>query len=91
LIRKGEKMFRIPNFYQEQVSFKGAWKTMTNFGRGDCLEGMNAINRVWEEHCANPCVHSDLDDDEFWDNYAYEANAYNVVYEGMGQLFGEAA
>ena len=84
-------MFRIPSFYQDAPTFADAFNTMACFGGGDALTGMEAMNTAWAEHCANPCVHSDLDDDEFWDNYGYEANAYNVVYEGMGQLFGEAA
>ena len=75
-------MFRIPSFYQETVDFTSAWNTITNFGRGDALEGMNAMNRVWEEHCA-----SGNDDDDFYDNYEYEANAYNAVFENMGKLF----
>ena len=79
-------MFRIPSFYESTPSFEDAWNTITNFGRGDALEGMNAMNRVWEEHCA-----SGNDDDNFWDNYEYEANAYNVVFENMNKLFGEAA
>ena len=79
-------MFRIPSFYKETVDFTTAWNTITNFGRGDALEGMNAMQRVWEEHCA-----SGDEDDTFWDNYEYEANAYNVVFENMGKLFGEAA
>ena len=79
-------MFRIPSFYQDTVDFKTAWNTITNFGRGDALEGMNAMNRVWEEHCA-----SGNDDDEFYDNYEYEANAYNVVFANMNKLFGKAA
>jgi hypothetical protein len=28
-----------------------------------------------------------LDDDAFWDMYAYEANAYNVVFKDMRKLF----
>jgi hypothetical protein len=79
-------MFRIPSFYKDTVDFTTAWNTITNFGRGDALEGMNAMNRVWEEHCA-----SGDEDDTFFDNYEYEANAYNVVFENMGKLFGEAA
>jgi len=78
-------MFRIPNFYKSTPSFDDAWKTITTFGRGDALEGMNAMNRVWEEHCA-----SDNDEDNFWDNYEYEANAYNVVFSGMNKLFAPA-
>ena len=80
-------MFRIPNFYQEEVEFSQAWKTMSRHGRGDCLEGMKSMDRIWAEHCATP----DADDGDFFSNWCYEVNAYNVVYEGMGQLFGEAA
>ena len=79
-------MFRIPSFYKETVDFTTAWNTITNFGRGDALEGMNAMHRVWEEHCA-----SGEEDDNFYDNYVYEVNAYNAVFENMGKLFGEAA
>ena len=78
-------MFRIPDFYVDVPTFDEAWKTMTNFGRGDCLEGMNAMNRCWEEHLAGRFD----DDDEFFGHYCYEVNAFNVLFEGMGKLFGE--
>jgi hypothetical protein len=74
-------MFRIPSFYTDTVTFDAAWETMKNFGRNDALEGMEAMNRVWEEHCA-----SGNDDDTFWDNYSYEANAFNVVFKNMNEL-----
>jgi hypothetical protein len=78
-------MFRIPSFYQETVDFTSAWNTITNFGRGDALEGMNAMNRVWDEHASG----SDRfeDDDDFYEWYEAEVNAYNVVFENMGKLF----
>ena len=79
-------MFRIPSFYKETVDFTTAWNTITNFGRGDALEGMNAMDRVWEEHCA-----SGEEDDNFYDNYIYEVNAYNAVFKNMSKLFEEAA
>jgi len=75
-------MFRIPSFYKDTVDFKTAWNTITNFGRGDALEGMNAMNRVWEEHCA-----SGEEDDTFFENYEYEVNAYNAVFSNMNKLF----
>ena len=78
-------MFRIPSFYQETVDFTSAWNTIKNFGRGDALEGMNAMNRVWEEHASG----SDRfeEDDEFYEWYEDEVNAYNVVFKNMGKLF----
>jgi hypothetical protein len=75
-------MFRIPSFYKDTVDFKTAWNTITNFGRGDALEGMNAMDRVWEEHCA-----SGEEDDTFFENYEYEVNAYNAVFSNMNKLF----
>jgi len=78
-------MFRIPSFYQETVDFTSAWNTITNFGRGDALEGMNAMNRVWEEHASG----SDRfeEDDDFFEWYEAEVNAYNVVFSNMNKLF----
>lgn len=82
-------MFRIPSFYQNTVDFKTAWNTITNFGRGDALEGMNAMQRVWDEHASGSERFED--DDDFYEWYEAEVNAYNVVFENMGKLFGEAA
>jgi hypothetical protein len=81
-------MFRIPSFYKDTVDFTTAWNTITNFGRGDALEGMNAMQRVWEEHASG----SDRfeEDEDFYEWYEAEVNAYNVVFENMGKLFGEA-
>ena len=76
-------MFRIPSFYQEEVPFQEAWNTMTRHGRGDCLEGMISMDRIWTEHCASEAEC----DDEFYSNWIYEVNAYNVVHEGMSRLF----
>ena len=80
-------MFRIPSFYQDAPTFADAFNTMACFGGGDALTGMEAMNTAWTDHCAQL---SDEDDD-FFDNYGYECNAYNVVFEGMGQLLGKAA
>ena len=82
-------MFRIPSFYQNTVDFTTAWNMITNFGRGDALEGMNAMQRVWDEHTSG----SDRfrEDDDFYEWYEAEVNAYNVVFENMGKLFGESA
>ena len=79
-------MFRIPEFYEVEMSFDEAWGAMTRHGRGDCLEGMKAMDRMWSEYCASP----DQDDDELFHNWQYEFNAYNIVYEGMSELFAEA-
>lgn len=88
-------MFRIPSFYQETVDFKTAWNTITNFGRGDALEGMEAMNRVWDEYCASQTAYFNnetdemmfADDDEFFDHYGAECNAFNTVFSNMKTLF----
>lgn len=82
-------MFRIPSFYQETVTFEQAKNTMTSFGRGDLLTGMEAMNRVWEEYCASEGSDNArfTDDEDFFEHYIYEVNAYNKVYETMQPLF----
>lgn len=82
-------MFRIPTFYQFETTFEDAKKVMTTYGRGDLLEGMMALDRVWDEHCAsydsdNARFDSDSD---FYDCYEAEVNAYNKVFEMMKPLF----
>ena len=82
-------MFRIPAFYQFETTFEDAKKVMTTYGRGDMLEGMMALDRVWEEHCAsydsdNARFDSDSD---FYEYYEAEVNAYNKVFETMKPLF----
>ena len=79
-------MFRIPSFYVMDMSYENAVSLMTSHGRGDLLEGMKAMDRMWTEYCASP----DQYDDELFNNYSYEFSAYNVVYEGMSALFAPA-
>jgi len=78
-------MFRIPAFYKFDMTFEEAKVTMTHYGRGDMLEGMQAMDRVWEEHASG----SDRfeDDSDFYEWYEAEVNAYNKVYETMKPLF----
>lgn len=82
-------MFRIPHFYEENFCFNDAVAIMTGHGRGDLLEGMQAMDRAWEEYLASQgkeFARFECDDD-FYENYCYEVNAYNVVFENMKQLF----
>jgi hypothetical protein len=46
------------------------------------LEGMEAMNRAWEEHCFN-----EDDDDDFFEHFEYEVNAFNKVFSKMKPLF----
>ena len=56
---------------------------MKNLGNGDMLEGMNKMHDAWEEHCKSDAD----DDDEFFDHWVYEVNAFNKVFSDMKPLF----
>jgi hypothetical protein len=78
-------MFRIPSFYKFETTMQDAVQVMTAYGRGDLLEGMQAMDRVWEEHASgSPRFESDSD---FYDYYEAEVNAYNKVFSEMQPLF----
>ena len=79
-------MFRVPSFYEDFPRFTDAAATIKGRGNGDLLAGMESMNSLWAEHCASP----DAEDDDFFDNWSYEVNAYNVVFNGMSKLFGVA-
>ena len=89
------KMFRIPNFYQDEVSFQEGWNIMKSHGQGDTLEGMNAMDRCWAEYVASQndffngkvAVVAFEDDDEFFEYYSNEVNAYNAVFSNMQPMF----
>jgi len=81
-------MFRIPNFYVETPKWDDAVTTIKGLGEGDLLGGMEKMNAIWNSHCTNP---AHLTDDDFFEVWIYEVNAYNVVFEGMGKLFAEKA
>jgi len=44
------------------------------------------MNAIWNTHCT---LDTEMDDDDFFDVWVYEVNAYNVVFEGMSKLFAE--
>ena len=80
-------MFRIPSFNQMEMTWDEAVAVIKGRGNGNLLNGMEEMNRIWNDHCEEG-----LDtDDDFFDNWVYEVNAYNVVFSGMSQLFGESA
>ena len=81
-------MFRIPSFNQMEMTWDEAVATIQGRGNGNLLNGMEEMNRIWNDHCEEG-----LDtDDNFFDNWVYEVNAYNVVFAGFNKLFhGETA
>jgi len=92
-------MFRIPSFYEVEMTFDEAAKCITNRGNGDMLLGMEGMNAVWEDYLAdqNAFYNGEQDemmygdDDDFFEHWGYECSAYNVVFKGMSKLFAPAA
>jgi len=76
-------MFRIPDFHLDPLTFEESAEIMSRRGNGDLLEGMEEMDRIWQDYINS----DDQDDDEFFANWCYETNAYNVVYEVMSKLF----
>ena len=83
-------MFRIPSFNQMEMSWDEAVTIIKGRGAGNILQGMEEMNDLWMRHVKgnSPYEH----DEDFFDNWVYEVNAYNVVFAGFNKLFhGETA
>ena len=87
-------MFRIPSFYEmPEMTFEVAKGVLIGLdGKKDLLSAMEAMNARWEEYCKSSFTDTPQyeDDDEFFDTWQYEVNAYNVVFEDMSKLFAPA-
>ena len=75
-------MFRIPNYYKMDMSWDDAVALIKGCGCGDLLKGLENMYVCWED-----VVDDYMTEDDFYDRYIYEVNAFNVVYEGMAELF----
>ena len=93
-------MFRIPHFHQMNFTWDDAVRTIKARANGDLLAGMEQMNKIWKQHCDSQTAYYNGetdemiygDDDDFFDHWAYECNAYNVVFAGFNKLFhGETA
>ena len=51
--------------------------------KGDLLAGLDHMNEMWDRHCNDV----DASDSDFYENWIYEVNAYNVIFETMKPLF----
>ena len=84
-------MFMIPDFYTDTPSFEDAVRTVKMQGNGDLLTGMEQIQARWGEYASGKMDMIYRDDDDFYEHWIYEVNAYNVVFENMSALFHPAA
>ena len=82
-------MFRIPNYFQMNMTWDEAVRTIKGRGKGNLLEGMEEMNDIWDRYVAALAGDMYEDDHAFFEEWIYEVNAYNIVFEGMGKLFGE--
>ena len=76
-------MFNIPNFHKMEMTFEEAKATLTI--NGSLIDGMEHVDAMWEKHCSDDTIYED--DDDFYEHWVYEVNAYNKVFETMKPLF----
>jgi hypothetical protein len=76
-------MFLIPDYYCEDLTFEYSCEIMKRRAGGDLLKGLQDMDRIWADYIAS----DDQDDDEFFENWVWEVNAYNKVVENMRPLF----
>ena len=78
-------MFRIPHFNQmPEMTFEEA-KGIIEID-GDLLKGMEHVSEHWDRYASGNADDMYADDDEFYDTWIYEVNAYNVVFNKMQPL-----
>ena len=78
-------MFRIPSFYKMEMTFEQA-KATISFA-GDLLKGMEDLSDHWDKYATGKLDHLYKDDDEFFEHWQYEVNAYNKVFSTFQPLF----
>ena len=76
-------MFRIPNFHKMEMTFEEAKGVLTI--NNSLIDGMEHVDAMWEKHCSDETIYED--DDDFYEHWVYEVNAYNKVFETMKPLF----
>jgi hypothetical protein len=80
-------MFNIPEEYTFDMSFENAAEIIANRSNGDLLKGMQSMNKLWDDYCMTDYSQSFDGDDDFYETFENEVNAYNVVFSNMRKLF----
>lgn len=80
-------MFNIPDIHRINLSFTDAEHIMSSQGENGVtiIDAMHNLIDEWNQHCDGADFFSD--DDEFFEFFQYEANAFNVLYTEMQHLF----
>jgi hypothetical protein len=79
-------MFAIPDMYKMNMSFETAEHVMSSQGENGVtiIDAMENLCSEWNWHCNGADFFAD--DDEFFEFFQYEANAFNVLYTEMKHL-----
>ena len=77
-------MFRIPSFYQMEMSYEEAVRIIRPRAE-TLLDAMLTMDELWNRHCSGQSPYED--DDDFFATWESEVNAYNVIFAGMRKLF----
>ena len=79
-------MFRIPAYnLMSKMTFEEAEKIIKRLAvNNTLLDGLEYVSDLWDNHCS---AADSVDDDDFFDNWIYEVNAFNIIYKRMQPLF----
>lgn len=70
------------------MKFNEARSIMSALGRGDLLAGMELFRDMMDEAMlADRHSHGEESYEEWAENWHYEVDAYNVIFDGMSKLF----
>jgi len=79
-------MFNIPYMYKMDMDLDTAEAVLRGWSQSTTvIDRMENVKYKWELHCSGHDFFAD--DDEFFECWQYEANAYNVIYAAMKSLF----
>ena len=80
----------IRNVPSTGMSFDEAMNIVKRIGRGDVLIGLDSIVALWDDYARNGDDRYEWDSD-FIEDYIWEFDAYNIVFQNMSKLFARKA
>lgn len=70
-------------YYNEPMSYESAEDTMKSLGKGSVLTGLEKVQEMWSNHCNS----SDIDSDDWIEEWRYELSAYNIMITTLAPIF----